>query len=91
MATLHRRRAALSEFAKWGVDQRLWVTNPMAGAPKIKKPEYVPRPVIPEERTRLLALELPPAERLVARCCISRNCACRRSAVSASATSPHSR
>ena len=65
MATLHRRRAALSEFAKWGVDQRLWATNPMAGAPQIKKPEYVPRPFMPEERTRLLALELPLAERLV--------------------------
>ena len=37
----------------------------MAGAPRIKKAEYVPRPFMPEERTRLLPLELPRAKRLV--------------------------
>jgi integrase/recombinase XerD len=65
MATLHRRRAALSEFAKWGLEQRLWATSPMAGAPLIKKPDYVPRPFSPEARAKLVALALEADERLL--------------------------
>lgn len=65
MSTLHRRRSALNEFAKWGVKRRLWAMNPMDDAPKIKRPKNLPRPFMPDERERLMALTLEPVERLI--------------------------
>ena len=65
MATLHRRRATLNEFAKWGQRERLWHENPMLAAPRIKRPRTLPRPFSGAERKRLLALDLPLQERCV--------------------------
>jgi site-specific recombinase XerD len=65
MSTLHRRRASLNEFAKWGVKRRLWATNPMDDAPKIKRPKNLPRPFMPDERERLMALALDPVEHVI--------------------------
>lgn len=62
MGTLHRRRASLNEFARWGLGRGLWASNPMVDAPKIKRPKYLPRPFDNDERDRLMALELPPIE-----------------------------
>lgn len=65
LATLHRRRAALSEFAKWGLRQRLWTHDPMAEIPQIKRPKRLPRPFRPEERKPLLELRLETVDRLL--------------------------
>jgi integrase/recombinase XerC len=62
MATLHRRRASLNMFAKWGLRRRLWAVNPMDEAPKIKRPKRLPRPYTPDEHERLMALPLTGAE-----------------------------
>lgn len=59
MSTLHRRRASVSEFAKWGLRKRLWALDPMADTPPIKRPKYLPRPYRLEERDRLMGLALP--------------------------------
>lgn len=64
MATLHRRRATLSEFAKWGLRRRLWAWNPMLDAPKIKRPKNLPRPYTREEHARIMALPLDGQERV---------------------------
>jgi integrase/recombinase XerC len=61
-ATVLRRRAALSEFAAWGLRRRLWIDNPMLDAPRPRRPVRLPKPFTRAERTRLLALELPPTE-----------------------------
>lgn len=58
MATLHRRSATLSGFAKWGLRRRLWAHDPMADAPKIKRPRNLPRPYAREEHARIMALPL---------------------------------
>lgn len=63
MGTLHRRRASLSEFAKWGLRQRFWAENPMVDIPRIRRPHYLPRPFSGEELERLMALDLPLEER----------------------------
>jgi integrase/recombinase XerD len=65
MATLHRRRASLNEFSKWGLRRKLWVTSPMLDAPDIKRPRHLPRPFSPAEREKLLGLELPLQERVI--------------------------
>jgi integrase/recombinase XerC len=65
MATLHRKLAAVSEFAKWGLHARLWAENPVQTLPRIKRPKTLPRPFADEEVARLLALELPPMERVI--------------------------
>jgi integrase/recombinase XerD len=64
-STLHRKQSALSSFAKWGIRKRLWLTNPMDEIPHIEKPKHLPRPFSPEERDRLLALDLTPHERVI--------------------------
>src|SRR5262245_17233655 len=65
MSTLHRRRSVLGEFAKWGLKQRLWASDPMASAPTIRRPKHLPRPFAPAERDRLLALTLGAEETLI--------------------------
>lgn len=65
MSTLHRRRASISEFAKYGLRRRLWAIDPMAEAPKIKRPKTLPRPYTHQEHARLMALELPTTERVL--------------------------
>jgi integrase/recombinase XerD len=62
MATLHRKRAAVSEFGKWGVRQRYWDRNPVEDLPRIQRPKHLPRPFTRDEVDRLLALALPPRE-----------------------------
>lgn len=66
MSTLHRKAAALSEFAKWGIRKDLWLKNPLDD-PKysFRKPDAVPRPFDPEEAKRLMDLELEPDERVL--------------------------
>jgi site-specific recombinase XerD len=53
MATLHRRRASIAEFARWGLRKRLWIDDPMADTQKIARPRSLPKPYTPEERARL--------------------------------------
>jgi integrase/recombinase XerD len=65
MSTLHRRRASLSEFAKWGLRIRYWSEDPMRETPPIKRPKHVPRPFDLAERERLMALELNDQERVM--------------------------
>ena len=62
-ATLHRRSASVSQFAKWGLRRRLWAFDPMADAPKIRKPKHLPRPYTHEEHDRIMALDLSGTER----------------------------
>jgi integrase/recombinase XerD len=64
MATLHRKRAVLGRFATWGQRHKLWVEDPMALAPKIKRPDDLPRPFSQDEIRRLWALPVPPVEAL---------------------------
>lgn len=64
-ATLRCARAALSTFAKWGLRKRLWPQDPMIEAPRIRRPEHLPRPFPPDARARLLALPLPQVERVL--------------------------
>lgn len=65
MATLHRKRAALSEFGKWGVRRKYWPANPVDEMPRLGRPKHLPRPFSRDEIDRLLALELPPVEHLI--------------------------
>ena len=65
MSTLHRKRACLNEFAKWGQRKRYWHDNPLNEIPPIRRPEHLPRPFSHEESARLLALELPVDEDLI--------------------------
>jgi len=58
MSTLHRRRASIGEFGKWGRRQRLWAEDPTEGLPPIKRPKHLPRPFTGDELARLMALEL---------------------------------
>lgn len=58
MSTLHRRRASIGEFGKWGRRQRLWPDDPTEGLPAIKRPKHLPRPFNGDELTRLMALPL---------------------------------
>src|SRR5262249_15808032 len=62
LTTLHRRRACISEFGKWGRRKRLWAEDPTEELPPIKKPKRVPRPFDGAELDRLMALKLPPIE-----------------------------
>lgn len=64
-ATLHRRRASVSEFAKWCLLRRLVADHPMAETPQIKRPRRLPRPFGHEARARLDALPLDVEESLV--------------------------
>ena len=64
-STLHRKQSALSAFARWGVAKRIWLVSPMDELAKIPRPTHLPRPFSQEERDRLLALELPPYQRVV--------------------------
>jgi site-specific recombinase XerD len=61
-ATLHRRRASISEFAKWGKRERLW-GDVADSIPTIKRPKNLPRPFANDERDRLMALDLDVTER----------------------------
>jgi site-specific recombinase XerC len=59
MATLHRRRSCLNEFAKFGQRERYWNENPVEiGQRRIKRPKILPRTYDNTERDRLLALPL---------------------------------
>lgn len=58
LSTLHRRRASIAEFARWGVRHRLWAIDPMLDAPRIKRPRHLPRPYSHDEHGRLMALSL---------------------------------
>lgn len=64
MATLHRRRVTISQFAKWGMRRRYWTTNPVEALTKIRRPKRLPKPFQPEEHVRLMALELHGPERV---------------------------
>lgn len=63
MATLHRRRATINEFSRWGMRKRLWAHDPMSEAPTIKRPKTLPRPFDELQRDRIFALDLPLVER----------------------------
>jgi site-specific recombinase XerD len=65
IATRLRRKAALNEFAAWGMRRRLWTENPMLNAPRFRRPQRLPRPFSRAERQRLLALDLPPVDRVL--------------------------
>jgi len=64
MATLHRKRAAVGEFARWGRRRGLWAVNPIEANPmlRFRRPDPVPRPLMRDEAARLLALPLRGAE-----------------------------
>jgi site-specific recombinase XerD len=64
-STLHRKMAAVSAFGKWGKRQKLWHENPMDSIKRVRRPKHLPRPFSKDEAERLLALELPPTERVV--------------------------
>jgi integrase/recombinase XerD len=63
MATLHRRKASVTGFAKWGARRRFWASDPTAELPTIRRPARLPRPFDAGEVARLMALELPQQER----------------------------
>jgi integrase/recombinase XerD len=65
LSTLHRRRASVSEFAKWGLRKRLWPVDPMLDVPPIKRPKHLPRPFAPEQRDALLALDLQGVDKVI--------------------------
>jgi site-specific recombinase XerD len=59
LSTLHRRRASVSEFAKYGMRQRYWNDNPVeTGQRRIRRQQTLPRPFEADERDRLLVLDL---------------------------------
>jgi integrase/recombinase XerD len=64
-STMHRRRAALNQFAAWGVRNRIFPDNPMREAPKLRLKKRLPRPFSRPERERLMALELGLRDRLI--------------------------
>ena len=64
LETLIRKKVALQGFAKWGTRKRLWtVPDPMAEAPRYRKPEKLPRPLDREDGERLMEMALDPSER----------------------------
>lgn len=65
MATLHRRKASITGFAKWCFRRRLVATDPTLELPVIRKPKRIPRPFDRDQVTRLMALELPMLERVL--------------------------
>lgn len=66
-ATLHRRRASISEFSKWGRRERLWSSEVADSIPTIKRPKHLPRPFADDERDRLMGLDLNVTERALRR------------------------
>lgn len=64
-ATLYRRCSALSAFGKWGVREKLWLSNPVDGIDRVKKPRQNPRPFTPDERRRLMELPLTGQEKAI--------------------------
>lgn len=64
-ATLHRRRASVSQFAKWCLMMRLLAEDPMRHTPKIKRPRRLPKPFADEHRDRLLEVALPLQEAVI--------------------------
>lgn len=62
-ATLHRRRASLSQLAKWCLRERLIAESPLV--PSIKRPRKLPRPIPSDEQDRILALPLTGLERVI--------------------------
>lgn len=62
-STLHRKMAAVNEFAKWGLEKGLWSDSPMRGQKRIKRPKHLPRPFSKDEVARLLELPLSPRDR----------------------------
>jgi site-specific recombinase XerD len=62
-STLHRKMAAINEFAKWGVKQGLWSGNPMDAVDRVRRPKHTPRPFSADELKRLLELKLNPRDR----------------------------
>lgn len=64
-ATLHRRRASVSEFAKWCLLRRLVADHPMAEAEKIKRPRTLPRPFTHDDAERLESLALTGVDALI--------------------------
>jgi len=65
MSTLHRKTAALREFARWGVRRGLWTEDPTREMPRIRRPQTLPRPFDVFEISKLMSLELPSRERVV--------------------------
>jgi site-specific recombinase XerD len=65
LSTLHRRRASIAEFIRWGVRKRLWNADSLNEVPEIRKPKTLPRLFAEDERDRLMALTLPSEERLL--------------------------
>jgi integrase/recombinase XerD len=65
MATLHKRRASVNEFAKYCLLRRLVADNPMTETPRIKRPKRLPRPFSGDIQERILALPLAGQERVM--------------------------
>jgi integrase/recombinase XerD len=65
MSTLHRKAAALSQFAKWGIRKGLWLSNPLDD-PKytFKRPDPEPKPFDEDESKALMGLPLTGAEKV---------------------------
>lgn len=64
-STIHRKQAAINQFAKWGLRRRLWSENPMEEFERIRRPKHLPRPFTHAEVTRLMALEISPLQNVV--------------------------
>lgn len=65
MSTLARKYSVLNEFGRWGVRKKLWLTNPLDDYDRPPYPERLPRPFTSDEISRIMALDLPPVERVL--------------------------
>lgn len=64
-ATLHRRRASVSELAKWCLLRRLVAEHPMAETEKMRRPRTLPRPFAHDDADRLESLALTGVEAVI--------------------------
>lgn len=66
LSTLHRKQAAVRQFARWCVRNRILAENPAEAMPTIRRQQTLPRPFSVAEVARLWALELgDPQERVL--------------------------
>jgi site-specific recombinase XerD len=65
MATLHRRRTSVRQFATWCLMRRLVAEDPMKDAPRIRRPRRLPRPLPPDVHEWIDRLELGPVDRVL--------------------------
>lgn len=64
-ATLHRRQASISGFAKWCMARRLVAEYPMADVGRIKRPRQLPRPFSHDDADAIEALGLAGVEAVI--------------------------